>query len=33
MLANVKNCKDRGDIQGCKEALDKIKESIFEIEH
>jgi len=33
MLAKVKNCKDRGDIQGCKEALDKMKESIFEFEH
>jgi hypothetical protein len=33
MLAKVKNCKERGDIEGCKEAMLKIKESILEIEH
>ena len=33
MLAKVKNCKERRDIEGCKEALEKIKESILEIEH
>lgn len=33
MLAKVKGCKERGDIEGSKESLEKIKESILEIEH
>ena len=32
MLAKVKGCKERGDIQGCKEVFEKIKESVFDIE-